>query len=76
MFMDQLNLGAIEFAVSRAIPELHEDHDYISARQIADHIGCERTCIYRAIRRLKAAGRLQRLEYKPRNGGSKYHVKQ
>lgn len=72
MFMPEKNLGIGEFAVSRAIQELREQHDFISARMIAEHIGCEQTAVYRAMKNLKAAGKLRRGKGSARKGGYKY----
>ena len=49
MFMPETNFNATDFAVTRAIPELHEKHKYISAQKIADHIGCSLPSVQRSL---------------------------
>ena len=73
MFLPEQNLGISDFAVSRAIPELHQEQDYISRQDIAHHIGGSIRTVDRAIKNLTAAGKLQRLERS--KGGYRYHVK-
>jgi predicted transcriptional regulator len=75
MFMPERNLGISEFAVSRAIMELNQQHERLTATMIAEHIGCEKTAVYRAIARLKEAGKLLRGEGSPKAGGYRYVIK-
>ena len=75
MYNESLNLGLPEFAVVRAITELHEDHYYISAQKIADYISCDRRTVERAIGRLRKAGDLVRGDGSPTWGGYHYDVK-
>jgi DNA-binding MarR family transcriptional regulator len=74
MFMPDKNLGMPEYAVSRAIEELSEEHVYINASLIADHIGCVPKTVYRAMKRLEKANKLTRLEGSPSHGGYRYVV--
>ncbi len=73
MFMPELNLGLSEYAVSRAIPELHREHDYISRHDIAARIGCSSRTVERAIANLIEAGVIERCERS--KGGYRYYVK-
>lgn len=74
MFVAERNLGVIDFAVTRAIPELQEEYDLINAKLIAEHIGCEQTAVYRSMSRLREAGRLRRGRGAARRGGYRYIV--
>lgn len=72
MYNPCLNWGATEFAISRAIVELRAQHEYISARTIADHIGISRLSVVRALRKMIAAGLVSRGEGSIRLGGYRY----
>ena len=64
--------GATEFAITRAIIELRQRNDYISAQMIADHISCERHTVHKALKRLIDQGQVLRGEGSKRGGGYKY----
>lgn len=72
MYMEQKNLGITDYAVSRAIMELQDQHDVINADMIAEHINGERTAVYRSMRKLKQAKFLVRGDGSPRAGGYQY----
>lgn len=76
MFMPDQNQGLSEFAVIRAIPELQQKHEFISASLIADYIGCGESTVYRAMKNLMQAGLLTRLDGATRIGGYQYRVEQ
>lgn len=75
MYMPELDMGLPDFAVSRAIPELHKQKQYITIADIAKHIGCSERTVQRAIMKLEAAKRLTRLDGGRKQGGYRYHVK-
>lgn len=65
--------GVTEFAISRAIIELRAKNEYISARTMADHIGCSRLTVVRSLRRMIAAGIVTRGAGDPKSlGGYRY----
>lgn len=72
MFMAEKNLGLSDFAVSRAIKELRENHRLINADMIAEYIGCSRDTVYRSMRRLKQAGKLEQGAGSITQGGYEY----
>lgn len=72
MFMPNKNLGITDFAVSRAIMELHEEHDLINAQMIADKINGEETAVYRSLKNLKEAGLVSVCGGSRRAGGYRY----
>lgn len=72
MFMASKNLNITDYAVSRAIMELHECHDLITAQMIATKINGERRTVYRSIKRLTDADMLQVLRGSSRGGGYAY----
>ena len=74
MFDPRANVGMSDYAVTRAIPELHRDRHFITEEQIAAHIGCGTSTVKRALTTLMASGRVIRVEKNPRRGGSRYIV--
>ena len=74
MFLPEQNLGVSDYAVSRAIPELHEHLEFIKPEDVARHINGSRSTVYRAIDNLKAAGILVCVETR-RGQGARYHIK-
>lgn len=75
MYEPRLNVSIADFAVSRAIPELHATREYISETDIANHIGCGRITVNRALKNLINSGRVIRADGPhPRLGGSRYLV--
>lgn len=66
------NLSITDYAVSRAIMELHENHDLINARMIADHINAGTTAVYSSIANLKKAELLHIKGGSARSGGFRY----
>lgn len=72
MFMPTKNLGITDYAVSRAIMELHKKHELINARMIAEHINGEQTAVYRSLKTLKNADLVRVVDGSARAGGFKY----
>jgi predicted transcriptional regulator len=56
MFVAKLNMNTTDWAVSRAIRELHKQHTFISQRMIAQHINCDPATVYRSLRWMKEEG--------------------
>lgn len=75
MFVMSLNTGISEFAVSRAIIELQQHHDLITAEMIADHIGGGVATVYRSIQNLEKSGLLIRERGSSRQGGYRYEYR-
>lgn len=74
MFSESLNLGLPEYAVSRAILELHETQEFVSARDIAGLLNCSEKTVYRALERLRSANKVRRMEGSPTWRGYRYDV--
>lgn len=72
MFMASKNFGAMEFAVTRAIRELREDHEFISSFMIAEHISSHPITVQRSLRRLIRAGMVIRGDGSPAQRGFRY----
>lgn len=72
MFMAALNLSITDYAVSRAIMELHQEHEYINAQMIAEKINGEQTAVYRSFKNLKDAKLLRVSGGSARTGGFIY----
>lgn len=67
--MSEWNLGLREYAVSRAIIELRETHEYINAEMIADHIRCSTRTVYSALTVLQSAKQVRRGQCANLHGG-------
>ncbi|MEM9954349.1 MAG: hypothetical protein AAF846_22250 [Chloroflexota bacterium] len=73
--MPERNLGITDYAVSRAIMELHQQYELINAQMIAERINGERTAVYRSIRTLREADLLEIKYGSSRAGGFRYEYK-
>ena len=72
MYMPEQNFSPLDFAVSRAIPELHEEKEYISGEMIAEHIGCTSRSVYKSLRWMKSAKLIKVIDVNKMKGGSIY----
>lgn len=72
MFMPANNLSITDYAVSRAIMELHEQHKLINAQMIAKKINGEETAVYRSLKNLKQADLVKVSGGSARAGGFVY----
>lgn len=73
MFIPELNVGLSDYAVTRAIPELQCERHLITLDDIANHIGCSRSTVERAIATLRRAGRIRRVDGS-RSRGYRYEI--
>lgn len=72
MFQMSKNLSITDYAVSRAIKELHQEHELINAKMIANHINGGKTAVYDSLSNLKQANLLKIKDGSARAGGFIY----
>lgn len=72
MYQPHLNMGITEYAVSRAILELQEEHHHISYEMIADRIGGGVSTVGKTVTHMIRCGMLRRVSGSTRAGGYRY----
>lgn len=70
MYQLALDMGLVDFAITRAIDELSRKHERFNAQDIAAYIGCGEATVKRNLPRLRNAGIITRI--KNANGGHRY----
>lgn len=72
MFMANLNMNPTDFAVSRAIGELHERYETINYEMIANYIGCAEVTVKRSMSRMKQDKLVKVIDGASKSGGFRY----